>query len=73
MRILFFIHNSLILREKHSLRVYGNKGQGNRGVEKTTCEELDGLFSLPSIILLIKSRIMRCAGHVAHTEEKRDE
>jgi transcription termination factor 2 len=35
-------------------------------------EELHELYSLPSIIRIIKSRRMRWAGHVARLEEKRN-
>jgi hypothetical protein len=35
-------------------------------------EELRGLYSLPSIIRIIKSRRMRWADHVARLEEKRN-
>jgi hypothetical protein len=35
-------------------------------------EELRDLYSLPSIIRIIKSRRMRWAGHVARMEEKRN-
>jgi hypothetical protein len=35
-------------------------------------EELRDLYSLPSIIRIIKSKRMRWAGHVARTEEKRN-
>ena len=30
-----------------------------------------GLYSSPNIVRVIKSRIMRCAGHVARMEERR--
>ena len=35
-------------------------------------EELRDLYSLPNIVRVVKSRIMRWAGHVAHMEEGRD-
>jgi hypothetical protein len=34
-------------------------------------EELHGLYSLPSIVRVIKARRMRWAGHVAHIGEVR--
>jgi hypothetical protein len=40
-------------------------------LEKTAYEELHELFSLPSIIRMIKSRRVRWAGHVARMGEKR--
>jgi hypothetical protein len=35
-------------------------------------EELHNVYSLPSIITITKSRMMRWAGHVAHMGEKRN-
>ena len=35
-------------------------------------EELNDLYSSPNIVRVIKSRIMRWAGHVAHMGENRD-
>ena len=34
-------------------------------------EELSDLYSLPNIVRVVKSRRMRCAGHVAHMGEGR--
>jgi hypothetical protein len=34
-------------------------------------EELNDLYSLPNIVRVVKSRRMRCAGHVAHIGEER--
>jgi hypothetical protein len=42
-----------------------------RGWRKLHNEELHNLYSLPSIIRIIKSRRMRWAGHVAQMGEKR--
>jgi hypothetical protein len=42
------------------------------GWRKLRDEELHNLFSLPSIIRIIKSRRMRWAGHVARMGEKRN-
>jgi hypothetical protein len=39
---------------------------------KLHSEELRDLYSLPNIIRIIKSRRMRCSGHVARMGEKRD-
>jgi hypothetical protein len=41
-------------------------------MEKLHKEELRDLYSSPSIIRIIKSRTMRCAGHVARTGKKRN-
>jgi hypothetical protein len=34
-------------------------------------EELNDLYSLPNIVRVVKSRSMRCAGHVARMGEER--
>jgi len=46
-------------------------GQGNRGVEKTTKQELIDLYSSPNIIWMIKSRKMKWVDHVALMGERR--
>jgi hypothetical protein len=66
---------SLTLREEHRLRVFDNrvlrrifgpKRDEVTGVwRKLHNEELHNLYSLPSIIRMIKSRRMRWAGNVA--------
>jgi hypothetical protein len=42
------------------------------GWRKLHSEELHNLYSSPSIIRIIKSRMMRCAGYVARMGEKRN-
>jgi hypothetical protein len=66
---------SLTAREEHKLRVFENRvlrrifGLKRDGVtggwRKLHNEEIHNLYSLPSIIRIIKSRRMRWAGHVA--------
>jgi hypothetical protein len=73
---------SLTLREEHRLRVFENRvlrrifgpkrDEVRREWRKLPNEELRDLFSLPSIIRIIKSRRMRLAGHVARIGEKRN-
>jgi hypothetical protein len=73
---------SLVLREKHGLRVFENRVLkrifGLKGWEvtgewkKMHSEELHNLYSSPSIIIMMKSRRMRWTGHVARMEEKRN-
>jgi hypothetical protein len=64
---------SLTLREEHRLRVFENrvlrrifgpKRDEVRRLEKMHNEELHNLYSLPSIIRLVRLRRMRWAGHV---------
>ena len=76
-----FLVKSLTLREEHRLRVFENgvlrrilgfKRDGITGEwRKVHKEELNSLYSSTNIVLLIKSRIMRWAGHVARMEEGR--
>jgi hypothetical protein len=66
---------SLTLREEHRVRVFENKvlrrtfepkrDEVTGGWRKLHNGELHDLYSLPSIITMIKSRRMRWAGHVA--------
>jgi hypothetical protein len=66
---------SLTLREEHRLRVFENRAlrrffepkrdEVTGGWRKIHNEELHNLYSSLSIIIMIKSRMMRWAGHVA--------
>ena len=54
-------------------RVFGPKRDKVTGEwRKLHNEELSDLYSLPSIVRVVKSRRMRWAGYVAHMEEGRD-
>jgi hypothetical protein len=54
-------------------RIFGTKRyEVTGGWRKLLKEELPDLYSLPSIIRMIKSRRMRWAGHVARKGEKRN-
>jgi hypothetical protein len=71
---------SLTLREQHRLRVFNNRvlrrifgpkgDKVTRRWRKLHNVELRSLYSLPSIIRIIKSRWIRRAGHVARMGEK---
>jgi hypothetical protein len=70
------------LREERTLKVSENRvlrkifrPQRNvirRKWRRLLKKELNELYSSPNIIRLIKSRIMRCSGHLARMTEKRD-
>ena len=72
---------SLTLRQERKLRVfenmvlrriYGSMSDGVRGEWKRLHnEELNDLYSSPNIVRVVKSRIMRWAGHVARVGEER--
>jgi hypothetical protein len=52
-------------------RIFGPKRVGmTGGWRKLYNEEFHNLYSSPSIIRIIKSRMMRLAGHVARMREK---
>jgi hypothetical protein len=56
---------SLTLREEHTTEDL------SRGWSKLHNEELHNLYSSPSIIRMMMSRRMRCAGHVARMGRRR--
>jgi hypothetical protein len=72
---------SLTLKEEHRLRVFENRvlrrisgpkrDEVTGGWRKLHNEKLRGLYSSPSIIIVIKARRMRWAGHVARMGEVR--
>jgi hypothetical protein len=72
---------SLTLREEQRLRVFENRvlrrifgpkrDRATGEWRRLHNEELNGLYSSPNIIRVIKSRRMRWVGHVARVAEKR--
>jgi hypothetical protein len=72
---------SLTLREEYRLRVFENRvlrrifgprrDKVTRDWKKLHNEELHDLYTSPRIIRIMKSRMMRWAGHVARMGEKR--
>jgi hypothetical protein len=72
---------SLTLREEHRLRVFENRvlrrifgpkrDKVTGGWRNLHNEELHGLYSSPSIVRVIKARMMLWAGHVARMGEVR--
>jgi hypothetical protein len=63
----------MTLENKVLRRIFGPKrDEVTGGWRKLHNEELRDMYSLPSIIRLIKSRRMRWAGHVARMGEKRN-
>jgi hypothetical protein len=74
--------SSLTLREGHRLMVFAKRvlmrisGQKRDEVtgdwRKLHNEDLHNLYSSPSIIRMLTSRKMRCAGHVARIGEKKN-
>jgi hypothetical protein len=64
---------SLTLKENRVLRrVFGPKRDEVTGERrKLHYEELNDLYTLPNIVRVVKSRRMRCAGHVVRQGEER--
>jgi hypothetical protein len=68
--------------DENKLRVFENRvlkrifvprrDEVTGGCRKPHNEELHDFYSSPSIITIIKSRRMRCTGHVAQLSEKRN-
>ena len=68
-----FCHGKLNWFENRALRrVFGSKRDEVTGEwRKLHNEELRDLYSLPSIVRVVKSRRMRWAGHLVHMGEGR--
>jgi hypothetical protein len=58
--------------ENRMLRIFGLKRDEVTGEwRKLRNEELHGLYSSPTVVQVIKSRRLGCAGHVTHIREGR--
>jgi len=58
--------------ENRVMRIFGPRRDKVSGEwRKLHNEELNDLYCAPNIVLVIKSRRMRWAGHVAHTGDRR--
>jgi len=79
--MIVYIRIVRIMTEKRRLRVFGNRMLGRIfgpkrdevtwEWRKLNKEELTELYSIPNIIRVIKSRMGKCAGHLAHIGERR--
>jgi hypothetical protein len=70
---MFLKHKLRVFESRALRRISGSKRDGvTGGWRKLHNEELHNLYSSPSIIRIIKSRMMRWAGHVARMGRKRN-
>jgi hypothetical protein len=67
------LHRQRVFENRVLRRIFGPKGdEVIRSWRKLHNEELHNLISLPSIIRIMKSKRMRCAGYVARIWEMRN-
>jgi hypothetical protein len=62
---------SALFENRALTRIFGPKREEVTGVDKTTYEELNDLYSSTSIVRAIKSRRIRWAGYVERMGERR--
>jgi hypothetical protein len=66
-------HRLRVFENRELRRIFGPKGDGViGGWRKLHNEELHNLYCSPSMIIIINSRRIRWAGHVARMGEKRN-
>ena len=69
---IYHSRNTLKFENRVLRRIFGPKSDGVTGEwRKLHNEELNDLYCSPNILRVIKSRILRWAGHVARMEEGR--
>jgi hypothetical protein len=64
-------HRLRAFENRELRRIFGPKREEDGSWRKLHNDELHGLYSLPNIVWVIKSRRMRWAGHVARMGEGR--
>ena len=65
------VHTVLSVENMIVRRIFEPKRDENGEWRRLRNEELHSLYSLPNVALVIKSRRLRWAGHVARMEEDR--
>jgi hypothetical protein len=64
-------HRLRVFENRVSRRIFGPKREEDGSWRKLHNDELHGLYSSPNSVRVIKSRMMRWAGHVARMGEGR--
>jgi hypothetical protein len=60
-----------VFENRVSRKIFGSKREVDGSWRKLHNDELNSLYSSPTVVRVIKSRRMRWAGHVARTEDGR--